>query len=214
MSHKSILQLFQKHSNEEIQMNSHPTQQKLSRPRDPRNVNVVYDIFTDGSEIKDKNTYKTKGLGWSYVIFKDRNRISSECGSLHDFTVGTNQQAELVAIDQSLVALFEEIKPIDADVINIYTDSEYSIKCVTIWYVNWKTNNWKTAKNKPVKHRALIENIVYKLTQLKKDKICVRVLHVKAHTDRTDYISMGNQEADALARQCSIHSIRNKGLDS
>jgi ribonuclease HI len=161
-----------------------------------------YDIFTDGSAIRDKK-YQITGLGWAFVIFKDKVQISSGCGSLHDFTVGTNQQTELYAIEQSLIEIVDKFKPGDFDTVNIYTDSEYSKQCVTVWYLNWITNGWKTAKKQPVKHKVLIENIVDKLTALKQDNISANVIHVKAHTDRTDYISAGNREADRLAYQCS-----------
>lgn len=201
-THKSILHLFQKHATQE-KTHSDRSMKKTTEP-----YQVVYDIFTDGSEIKDKHTYRTIGLGWSFVIFRDKINISSRCGPFQDFTVGTNQQTELYAIHQSLNELFDKIKPVDADAVNIYTDSEYSKKCVTVWYTNWLINNWKTAKNKPVKHKTLIENIVNKLTLLKKDNIRVSVNHVKAHTNRTDYISNGNREADALAYQCAKGSIR------
>tara|TARA_Y100000389_G_C17453218_1_gene516241 strand:+ start:1850 stop:2467 length:618 start_codon:yes stop_codon:yes gene_type:complete len=201
-THKSILHLFQKHAIPETPLIDHSMKQKTKPYR------VVYDIFTDGSEIKDKHTYRTKGLGWAFVIFKDQLNISSGCGSLHDFTVGTNQQTELYAIHESLNELFDRIQPVDADAVNIYTDSEYSKKCVTVWYTNWVKNNWKTAKNKPVKHKTLIESIVNKLTLLKKDNIRVSVIHVKAHTNKKDYISNGNREADVLAYQCAKDSIR------
>ena len=105
----------------------------------------------------------------------------------------TNQRAELYAIYKALNKIcryytFNKIK--------IYSDSEYSIKSLTIWIKNWKKNNWKTSNKKPVMNVDIITKI---------DKILgkhigkISFTHVRAHTGKTDEHSLGNAKADKLA---------------
>jgi ribonuclease HI len=65
----------------------------------------------------------------------------------------TNQRAELTAIQRAL----EVVDP-TADV-NIFSDSNYAIKCSTVWYVNWQRNNWTTAQREPVLNKDLVVNM-------------------------------------------------------
>ena len=68
----------------------------------------------------------------------------------------TNNRAELHAILQTLIRI---TKNYTFDLINIYTDSEYSQKSLTEWIINWKEHNWKNSKNKPVENQDLIKRI-------------------------------------------------------
>jgi ribonuclease HI len=70
----------------------------------------------------------------------------------------------------------------------IYTDSMYSINCVTSWIHNWLKNGWKTSTS-DVKNRDLIEEL-YSLAQGRD----IRYIHVDGHS--TCY---GNNMADSLA---------------
>ena len=42
------------------------------KPSSHSNMIDVYDVFTDGSEIKHSKTHKTLAVGWSFVIFKNK----------------------------------------------------------------------------------------------------------------------------------------------
>ena len=105
----------------------------------------------------------------------------------------TNQRAELYAILKSL----KIININDYNSIIIYTDSQYSINCITKWIKNWLKNNWKDKHNKPVKNRDLIEPIynIYKTNNN------IKFTHILAHTNLQDCHSLGNNKADMLARQ-------------
>lgn len=149
-------------------------------------------IFTDGSCTHNGR----KGARASYGVIYPEYLVESWGAPI---TVGThtNQTAELTAI-------YEGIKkgttlsgnPAHIDV-HIFSDSEYSINCLTKWVSGWKKRDWKTADGKPVVHRELIEKI---LEQLKLFAGHVFV-HVKAHTGGTDEKSKWNQEADDIARK-------------
>ena len=64
----------------------------------------------------------------------------------------TNQRAELTAILRAL----EASDP--GQTVRIYSDSRYSISCVTDWYRGWQRNGWRT-RDGPVKNRDLVEAV-------------------------------------------------------
>ena len=76
----------------------------------------------------------------------------------------TNQRAELTGIQRAL-----DIAPIDRDVM-IYSDSSYSINCVTVWFQNWRKNDWKNASKKPVENKDLIEAILNRIEERNLDR--------------------------------------------
>ena len=71
----------------------------------------------------------------------------------------TNQRAELTALQRAL-----EIAPRNRPV-KIYTDSNYSIKCVTEWYIKWRQNGWLNSTKKPVENKDLIEKVLSLIEQ-------------------------------------------------
>lgn len=147
-------------------------------------------IFTDGSCIKKRGKDPLCGYG-IYFPNKEINDVSKP------FVIGekTNQRAELYAIYKGIKLTKNNVS---FDYINIYTDSEYSIKSLTEWIKNWKKNNWKNANNKDVANQDIIKKID-KYLQKYKGKIFFH--HVRSHTGKTDYKSMGNTIADKLATE-------------
>src|SRR3954447_23560635 len=89
----------------------------------------------------------------------------------------TNQRAELTAFVRAL-----DIAPLNRDV-TIYTDSRYSIDCVTNWYKNWVRNKWMTAKNKPVENKDLIMDIRQKIEEREHLKSATHFVWVKGHAN-------------------------------
>lgn len=85
--------------------------------------------------------------GWCWYV--DEQRWQS--GALgHE----TNNVGELEAILRALVAL-PRARPV-----LVLTDSDYALKCVTVWHRAWRKNNWVTRGGGPVKNRDRIELIV------------------------------------------------------
>lgn len=178
-----------------------------ARPSPPKRFQ--FDVFTDGSEIKEKKTFKTLGLGWGYVLKKNKTTIHEANGSIPE---GNNQRVELLAIHKALQHLTQ--KGVQNADITVYSDSEYSIKCITLWSNTWKRNGWKkTGTSIPVKHRDLIEPCVnmYAKLRLQND---VRFQHVRSHkyakgfAGEMDYLSRGNDEADTLATSASKSMLK------
>ena len=104
----------------------------------------------------------------------------------------TNQVAELYAIYSAISHLLSHYKQ---DLITtgatIYTDSMYSIGCLTDWYHNWKRNGWINSKGEKVANKELIQGILNLSTGLK-----ITYVHVKAHNG-----DKYNEWADRLANE-------------
>lgn len=77
--------------------------------------------------------------------------------------------------------------------IRIYSDSKYSISCVTEWYRNWQKNNWRTA-NGPVKNKDLVEAVRAKIEERDAAGTNTYFQWVKGHAE-----DAGNVAADNLA---------------
>lgn len=141
-------------------------------------------------------------------VFTDGSRTPSHCGygihfidlELDDISGKfnicplTNQRAEGWAIYQALKIVTENY---DFKKLEIYSDSEYIIKSVTIWIKKWKKNNWMTTNNKPVLNRDIISEIDKILEKYPKK---IKFIHVKSHTNQNDFNSIHNDIADKLAR--------------
>lgn len=145
-------------------------------------------IFTDGS---CKNNGKPNATGGYGIYFPDGEfpNISKP------FTINpiTNQRSELWAI---FIAM--KITVDDFDKIIIYSDSLYSINCLTEWSNKWLKNGWKNSQQDDVKNRNILEPMVILYNEnLNK----FRFNFVKSHTGRTDILSIGNENADKLATE-------------
>lgn len=129
-------------------------------------------IYTDGAYAGVK-----AGIG---VWFGDNDKRNvSELMPLENHT---NQRAELYAILRAL--------QIESGNIHIYTDSVYSINCMSAWIHDWVQNGWKTSTGS-VKNKDIIEQI-YALSQGRN----IKFSHVDGHSG-----IYGNEEADRLAKK-------------
>jgi ribonuclease HI len=150
-------------------------------------------IFTDGSYVK-----ATQACGYG-VLFpnKEYENISKP------FTIEpkTNQRAELYAIYKGIKTVYKDLKTKDEKVnITIYTDSEYSIKSLTIWIINWKKNNWKAKTGKDVLNQDLIIKLDKLIDKFKSKFGLIKFIHVRSHTGRKDFESINNDLVDVLAK--------------
>jgi len=90
-------------------------------------------------------------------------------------------------------------------IIHIYTDSEYSINCLTKWIKVWKKNGWKTTSDKKVKNTDIIKPIHKYM-----NKYMIIFHHVNSHTGKNDYKSIHNGIADKLAVKASSKRLAKK----
>jgi len=145
-------------------------------------------VFTDGSYKKYNNNKIYCGYG---IYFP--NRELRDVALPLNMSNCTNQRAELYAIYDALKRIKKN--KLKYDKLTIYTDSEYSIKCFTVWYRNWELNEWKNSKKEPVMNQDIIKPVVKYL----KKKTNIFFQHVASHTGRQDFYSTGNMRADELA---------------
>lgn len=147
-------------------------------------------VFTDGS--CTSNGRKGAKAGFA-AWFPDHPSWSSAL-RVPDDQDQTNNRAELSAI-QLAVKILEDRGEIDCDLV-IYSDSEYSINCLTSWLPGWMNRGWKTAAGKDVLHQDLIKDITARLSKFKSH----RFVHVKAHTGGLDDLSKQNAVVDKMAQ--------------
>lgn len=150
-------------------------------------IQNTFIVYTDGA-CKHNGSDKAKaGIG---VYFNKHNRIMIPNVSERLNTVKqTNNVAELTAILRALELCSKyNIK----NKILIYTDSDYSMKCIEIWYPQWK-------KEDKMKDRKNID-ILQKIDEYY-EKLDVKFKHIRSHTGFTDVHSKGNEMADRLAVQ-------------
>lgn len=155
------------------------------------NKKPVYDtitVYTDGACSENGKANAKCGYG-VYFPNKELENISKP------FTMSplTNQRAELYAIYKALKSITKSVK---FNTIHIYSDSDYSIKSLTVWIKNWKLNNWKTANKKEVLNQDIIKKID---AIMEKYSGQIIFTHVRSHTGKQDVHSLGNEMADKLA---------------
>jgi ribonuclease HI len=78
--------------------------------------------------------------------------------------------------------------------VRIYTDSKYSISCVTDWCVKWQSNGWKTSDGKAVENRDIVEPIISRMGERTRCRVKTEYVYVKGHANIP-----GNVAADLLA---------------
>lgn len=110
----------------------------------------------------------------------------------------TNQRAELTALLRAL-----ELAPLDVNV-EILSDSNYAINCVTVWYVNWRKNGWVTSNKKPVENKDLVEDILDKIEHRNRHGLATKFVWVKGHAN-----TEGNVQADRMAVNAAIKAKSN-----
>lgn len=147
-------------------------------------------VFTDGA----CSSNGRPGAKAGYAAWFPDHPSWSEAKRIPDNQQQSNNRAELSGI-QLAVQILENRGELDCDLV-IYSDSDYSIKCLTIWLSGWMRRNWQTADGKEVQHQDLIKDITSRLSKFKSH----RFVHVKAHTGGTDDLSVQNDVVDRMAQ--------------
>lgn len=145
----------------------------------------MYVIYTDGSALD--NNRKTGGGpgGIGYVVLFN--------GLEHQYSLGffktTNNRMEMMAI----IHVLEEIQT--PSEVEIRTDSQYTIDCVTKYYFGWVKRGWITSLGAPVQNQDLIKRIRGLMAYHD-----VKFTKVKGHSG--DYY---NELCDKLAKEGSAN---------
>jgi len=148
-------------------------------------------VFTDGACRSNGKANAEAG----YAGYFPDNKDWSFATKMPETEMQTNQRAELKAIHDSVDIIFEKCGAPAETAVHIYTDSMYSKNCLTTWLPGWMKNKWRTAEGSDVKHRDLIEHLSLRLTKFKE----YTITYVKAHTGKTDELSVNNDIVDKMA---------------
>lgn len=119
----------------------------------------------------------------------------------------TNQSLELLAIKDALFGIWKYYARCVRDEVvpefqfTIFSDSQYSINCLTSWCNAWKKNGWKNSKGEAVVHKDIIEQCLRYMKALQEYLGSpIEFQHVKGHAG-----NLGNTVADQLANMaCDI----------
>ena len=148
-------------------------------------------IFTDGG------CEPNPGEAGSGMAIYRAGKISELWYGLYN-PQGTNNTAELSALYQALLMAKDEVKQKQSVV--IFSDSKYSIQCVTQWAVNWEKRGW-TKPSGEIKNLELIQSMFSLYQSLKDD---IKIMHVNGHV---------GVEGNELADRMSIMAIAENATD-
>ena len=153
------------------------------------------DIYTDGSAYSNGYEGAVAGIGVWFGSETDPRNLACP------LTIGepTNQNAELQAMFVAAEYGGRALAAGLAQEVNIYTDSQYAINCVTVWIESWRRNHWMTSNRTPVKHRIWIEAI--------RDIIDTHQPHLSLHKVKGHSGHIGNDWADLFANLGSKRAL-------
>lgn len=87
--------------------------------------------------------------GWGALLRFGRHEKVLSGAETHT----TNNRMELMGAIEALAGMKEPCK------IDLYTDSQYLQKGITLWLSDWKKRGWKKADKKPVKNADLWQSL-------------------------------------------------------
>ena len=121
----------------------------------PDEDTITYEAFTDGSTLGNGGRNAKGGIG---VYFPESLNIKNVSLNYAKFVIenpslelksATNNITELLGISIAIQLLTDKFKKEHADEdmskfrIILYSDSEYSINCISKWAPNWERNGWQ-----------------------------------------------------------------------
>ena len=160
------------------------------------------DIFIDGSCPNNGKAGARAAFAWA--LAEDGIIIKTHAEKIPESKPQTNQYAELAAFAYA----FENLPPGSVlQPVTIYSDSDYAIKCITVWGPKWKSQGWRRkaggSGGKPIEHLDIIIPLVdFMITHGSANAITLK--HIDAHQtaakSRT-YPYSGNALVDRLAKE-------------
>ncbi len=157
----------------------------------------ICEIWTDGACCGNGTNLSRGGCG---VYIPSHNiSISHRMDTYNDQPV-TNNIAELSAIKIALDWIHSLTLDITQIKFILYSDSQYSINCITTWRDGWTRKNLKLSSGQPIKNIELIQQI----WRLYDNIPHLQFKYVKAHVNPSmaTYEQKNNQVADDLATSC------------
>lgn len=185
----------------------------------PVSDTITYEAFTDGSTLGNGGRNAIGGIG---VYFPEELSLKNVSLNYAKFVIenpslelkgATNNITELLGISiaiQLLTSKFKKNHPaenISKLRIILYSDSEYSINCISKWAPGWERNGWQKKGGKKadreIKNVELIKKL-YKTYTTQRIKFVHVNSHLKEPSNRNSVewrLWHGNDMADRLAKQ-------------
>ena len=139
-------------------------------------------VYTDGACPSNGHGAAKAGIGVWWADGHSWNLSRRVTGDKH-----TNNVAEIQAASMAVSLAMDN----GVQRLQVNTDSQFVINCITKWVANWKKNGWKTAAGKPVVNK---EDLVELDRLVASGKVDIKWAYVKGHSD-----NYGNNQADKLA---------------
>lgn len=147
--------------------------------------------FTDGSTF---NNGAADAKGGYAVVWPDHE----EFDYAEFMQPATNNRCEYSAVIHA-IRQADILDPERKKTLLIYTDSMLLINSLTKWLHGWKKNGYKKADGKTILNLDLVK-ILEELISLRKTSF----KHVRAHTGKTDWMSIYNDKVDKMARNAAL----------
>lgn len=164
----------------------------------------MYYIFTDGSSSK-----KVGSIGSSYIIYNENKEKIFSYGFGFKDPQGRNGIAELLGVYGALYKIIQH-EDFDNEEVIIYSDSQYVVYELTIWFRNQMAKNFYDTKNKEV-----IIYLLYLLAIIREQKKCVvKFEWIRGHQTGNSFEVLGNNEADKRAVESRFNTEKLKYIDS
>ena len=159
----------------------------------------IMHIFTDGA--CPNNGKRNANAAWGCLLVSDDGYIVLDrlSGAIPLTESQTNQRAELTALLRGLELAEKQFGKLnDIKKVQIWSDSEYSINCASVWGPKWKARGWKKQGGE-IQHLDLIRNLVEKTLEL---GFKIEYRWLKGHKggeSQHAFPWMFNHQVDALA---------------
>lgn len=119
---------------------------------------MTYHLYCDGA---CNNSTNHRG-GWAFILKKENKTELIGFGPSTGKT--TNNRMELFAIYAGMKNAPEDVS------IVVYSDSQYAISALSLWYKGWMNYGWKNALGEDVQNVELIKKIVQEQSKFKNVK--------------------------------------------
>jgi len=160
---------------------------------------TIMHIFTDGA--CPNNGKRNANAAWGCLLVSDDGYIVLDrlSGAIPLTEPQTNQRAELTALLRGLELAEKQFGKLnDVKKLQIWSDSEYSINCASVWGPKWKAKGWKKQGGE-IQHLDLIRKLVEKTLEL---GFKIEYRWLKGHKggeSQHAFPWMFNHQVDALA---------------
>jgi ribonuclease HI len=196
--------IYQHRDNDEDVENSsqnvlvHPTLTSLPLPIEQK-IPITH-IFTDGA--CTNNGKRNANAAWGFIVIDNEGYKVLERGSgpIPKTEPQTNQRAELQALLNGLNAAKQY-----PGFIKIWSDSQYSINCASVWGKSWQRKGW-TKQGGVIQHLDLVKQLVSLTEQMANRLEYKWVKGHKSGSAQYEFPWMFNHQVDSLATAALLYS--------